>query len=90
MGGRLTVRYFAAAAAAAGTEVEDIEVIGPVDREVLFERLSALHPTPPAGEPPLGTVLARSTCLVEGRRLAEGRTVDAGETVDVLPPFSGG
>ncbi|MDO5492224.1 MAG: MoaD/ThiS family protein [Nesterenkonia sp.] len=90
MGGRLTVRYFAAAAAAAGTEVEELEVEGPVDRDALFARLAERHPTAPEGEPPLELVLRRSSCLVSGRRLAQGRTVSPGDTVDVLPPFSGG
>lgn len=86
----LTVRYFAAAAAAAGTETEQLPVAGPVSREALFAILAARHPTPPPGEPSLPSVLQRSSFLVAGHRLRADQTVSPGETVDILPPFSGG
>lgn len=86
----LTVRYFAAAAAAAGTDVEHLEISQPLDRDALFAVLAAGHPSAPEGEPALETVLRRSSCLVAGRRLRDGHTVSPGDAVDILPPFSGG
>lgn len=82
---KVTVRFWAAAKAAAGVEEE------PHDAETLAEALDAVRASHP-GE--LSQVLRRCSFLVDGDpvgtrghdtvRLAEGGTVE------VLPPFAGG
>lgn len=91
----ITVRYFAAARAAAACPQEDLALAelpatAPLDRDALVRVLAERHPTPPAGEPALADVLAQSSLLVGGVAMRPGHTVGAGDTVDVLPPFSGG
>lgn len=86
----ITVRYFAAARAAAARASEEIPAEVPLDREALVRALVARHPTPPAGEPALATVLEQSSLLVDGVAMRPGHTAAAGACVDVLPPFSGG
>jgi molybdopterin converting factor small subunit len=75
----VTVRFFAAARAAAGVSSAEIPA-GPIG-----EGLSAL-----ALGPAFDEVLAVSTLLCDGRRLDPAEQVSAGQTVDVLPPFAGG
>ncbi|MFC6354613.1 MoaD/ThiS family protein [Luethyella okanaganae] len=76
------VRYFAAAAEAAGLDEETIDAVS-------FGELSAeivrLH------GPGLEAVLRRCSLLVDGVRTdgADAAIADAA-TVDVLPPFAGG
>lgn len=91
----ITVRYFAAArAAAACTQeelaLEELPAAVPLDRDAFVRVLAERHPTPPDGEPALDDVLAQSSLLVSGVAMRPGHTVSAGDTVDVLPPFSGG
>lgn len=77
-----TIRYFAAAAAAAGaaTETRDAATLG-----ALLDELIASH-----GED-FGRVLGRCSVLVDGRAGAPRETaLAAASTVDVLPPFAGG
>ncbi|MGP4053834.1 MoaD/ThiS family protein [Mycobacterium sp. 4D054] len=81
---RVTVRYFAAARAAAGTESELLHV-GPAGTVAhLVDLLKARD----AG---LARVLARCSYLLDGVAV---RDMDSelrhGQTVDVLPPFAGG
>ena len=86
----LTVRYFAAARAAAACRQEQIPLDGPADRDALVVLLTDRHPEPPAGEPALATVLAQSSLLVSGVTMRPGDVARDGDTLDVLPPFSGG
>jgi sulfur-carrier protein len=78
----LTVRYFAAARAAAGVPEE---AVSGATLGALRAALVAAH-----GEP-LGRVLTAASFLVDG---VSWRDLDAplppGSTVDVLPPFAGG
>ena len=76
-----TVRYFAAAAEAAGREQETVE---PASVGELRAALTARH-----GER-LGRVLQRCSVLVNGLRSEDDTPVPAGDVVDVLPPFAGG
>ena len=79
----VTVRYFAAARAAAGVAQEVVPAAG--SRDELVAALTARH-----GER-LGAVLRACSFLVDGVSWREGtRPVPAGGTVDVLPPFAGG
>lgn len=81
---RVTVRYFAAARAAAGLEDETIEV--PVGT-TLADLVDALK----ARDSQLSTVLARCSYLRDGVAVRDMKSAltDA-QTVDVLPPFAGG
>lgn len=79
----ITVRYFAAARAAAGVPEEQLPATTPAQ---LVHELSQRHGAR------LAQVLSISTLLAEGRRLDPTSTagVPAGAVVDVLPPFAGG
>jgi sulfur-carrier protein len=76
------VRYFAAAAEAAGTETEALTAATAGElRAVMGERHGAA----------LERVLTRCALLVDGVRAdAEDTPLDDDATVDVLPPFAGG
>lgn len=77
-----TVRYFAAARAAAGTTEE--RVAAP-SLDVLVAALAARH-----GDA-LARVLAVSSFLVDGAAWHDrAAPLPAASTVDVLPPFAGG
>ena len=79
----LTVRYFAAARAAAGTGSETTPAGVDLDRLVL--ELGTRH-----GER-LARVLTVASFLVDGVAWHDRRTpLPPGATVDVLPPFAGG
>jgi len=84
---KVTVRYWAAAKAAAGVPEESVEAA------TLAEALDAIV----AGrrpDDPLRNVLARSSFLVNatsvGRAVKESVLLDEGALVEVLPPFAGG
>jgi len=82
MSGLVTVRYFAAAAEAAGVMTETLQA---VTVGALVAAMVESH------GPGLATVLARCSLLAAGVRVAEDATPLAdGVTVDVLPPFAGG
>ena len=76
----VTVRYWAAARAAAGV-ASDV-VSGATVDEVVSVAV-ALHPA-------LRPVAAVATFLVDGSAAPRSRPVQAGATVEVLPPFAGG
>jgi sulfur-carrier protein len=79
----ITVRYFAAARAAAGVETEPIDVSGTVDDAIraIRERHGA----------ELGRVLDRCSFLLDEVAVRDrSAVVPAGATLDVLPPFAGG
>lgn len=81
--GSVTVRLFAAARAAAGTD----EVVLPAgELGAVLESLCSDRP------PALAQVLSISTLLCDGVRLdpAASTRLPAGSVVDVLPPFAGG
>lgn len=77
----LTIRYFAAAAEAAGTEQETVRSPGTVGalRVQLVERFGD----------PMRRVLASGSFLVDGV-VSRDDARALGDTVDVLPPFAGG
>ena len=77
----ITVRYFAAAAEAAGREDEVLEVEPTAGalRELLAERYGA----------PMRRVLEVGSLLVDGVVTRDPRR-PVQRTVDVLPPFAGG
>ena len=81
---RVTVRYFAAARAAAGTEDELIDLRAGTTIAELIDLLKARD----AG---LARVLARCSYLCDGIAVRDtAAALGDAQTVDVLPPFAGG
>ncbi len=82
-----TVRYWAAAKAAAGTAEE------PYAAATLAEALDAAR-TAHATDPEFGRVLLRCSFLVDGVQVGSRDhaqvPLSQGGTVEVLPPFAGG
>ncbi|MFD0821949.1 MoaD/ThiS family protein [Micromonospora zhanjiangensis] len=79
----VTVRYLAAALAAAGASEETVPGAGCLDD--LVEGLAGRH-----GDR-LASVLAVASFLVDGTAWHDRRApLPAGVTIDVLPPFAGG
>jgi molybdopterin converting factor small subunit len=76
----VTVRYWAAARAAAGVETEQRS--GQTIGDVLEDAVS-VHPR-------LAPVVAASTFLLDGRAADRSTTLRPGVTIEVLPPFAGG
>lgn len=77
-----TVRYFAAAAEAAGTTEEQVEA---GDLGALLDTLVGRHGAE------LDRVLQRSSVLHEGQYVSDRSTTLRHDSVlDVLPPFAGG
>ena len=76
----VTVRYWAAARAATGTESE--ERAGATVGEVVDAAVRA--------HPDLGRVARVASFLLDGRKVAREQLVMPGATVEVLPPFAGG
>ncbi|NYD99751.1 molybdopterin converting factor small subunit [Kineosphaera limosa] len=77
---RVTVRYWAAAKAAAGVEQED-RPVGTVAQVLAGAR---------ADHPELERVLAVATVLLDGVPARDGQRLEPGSTLEVLPPFAGG
>ncbi|KTS02109.1 MULTISPECIES: MoaD/ThiS family protein [Microbacterium] len=74
------VRYFAAAAEAAGTDAEDRTE----------PSLSALRAAVVADHPALAGILDRCAVLLDGTRHDDDAPLEGVTHVDVLPPFAGG
>ncbi|PQZ92871.1 molybdopterin synthase sulfur carrier subunit [Arthrobacter sp. MYb227] len=101
----MRIRYFAAAAAAAGTKEEQFDLAdlagtqGPVTLGQVLEALSAREP---AAEPvssgvlvrratSLATVLSRCSFLINGTSVQDHEHILAAtDELDILPPFAGG
>jgi molybdopterin converting factor small subunit len=83
-GFQVTVRYFAAARAAAGAESETLVVRPGTTVAELVERLAVRGSR-------LATVLDRCSYLCDGIAVRDETTpLQSGDTIDVLPPFAGG
>jgi molybdopterin synthase sulfur carrier subunit len=81
----ITVRYFAAARAAAGVEVEKIQVASSSTVADLLDVVRAEH------GPELARVLARCSYLLDEVAVRDQSAPIAHATsLDVLPPFAGG
>jgi molybdopterin converting factor small subunit len=76
----VTVRYWAAARAATGTDSE--ERSGATVGEVVDAAVLA--------HPDLGRVVRVASFLLDGRKVTREQVVPPGATVEVLPPFAGG
>ena len=81
---QVTVRYFAAARAAAGAESEAVTLHPGATLAELVKSLAVRGAR-------LGEVLARCSYLCDGIAVRDDTTaLRAGATIDVLPPFAGG
>jgi molybdopterin converting factor small subunit len=81
---QVTVRYFAAARAAAGNDEETIRLRPETTVAELVEQLGRRAPE-------LAKVLARCSFLCDGIAVRDlGTALRNAQTVDVLPPFAGG
>jgi sulfur-carrier protein len=74
------VRFFAAAADAAGRDEQERDEAS----------LSALRAALVADHPALGPILPRCAVLVDGVRTDTDADLTTADLVDVLPPFAGG
>lgn len=74
------VRYFAAAAEAAGVDAEERG-----EHTLLAFRTAAV-----AEHPALADILPRCAVIVDGVRADDDRPIDDAQLIDVLPPFAGG
>ncbi|GAT01345.1 MoaD/ThiS family protein [Mycolicibacterium fortuitum] len=80
----ITVRYFAAAAAAAGVDTETLDLAKNSTIATLVEHLSDR-------DEELARVLKRCSYLLDGVAVRDmDKPVSTSQTVDVLPPFAGG
>lgn len=81
----ITVRYFAAARAAAGVEVEKVQLSSAATVADLLDALRAEH------GPELARVLARCSYLLDEVAVRDhGVPIADATSLDVLPPFAGG
>ena len=85
----VTVRYWAAARAAAGADVDELDVSGEVTLDTVLAEARRRHDTQRFRD-----VLSTCSVLV-GERPVAGHdpatvVVRPGETVELLPPFAGG
>ncbi len=76
----MTVRYWAAARAAAGVDAE--ELLGSTVGEVVAAAVAA--------HPELGRVASVATFLLDGRAADRDAALTPGAALEVLPPFAGG
>ena len=80
----VTVRYFAAAAAAAGVDTETLDLAKDATIASLVEQLSGR-------DSELARVLKRCSYLCDGMAVRDlNKRVSTPQTIDVLPPFAGG
>ena len=87
--GRVTLRYWASARAAAGTDSEALDVAGPVSLADLVTRVRDAHDSRRFSD-----VLSCCSVMVGDRPVTTDDPVSVlvqpGETVEFLPPFAGG
>ena len=80
----ITVRYFAAARAAAGSDSEQLTVRSGATVGELVDTLAG-------SSQELARVLGRCSYLCDGLAVRnKAQPLQAGNTIDVLPPFAGG
>ncbi|MGV0738469.1 MoaD/ThiS family protein [Mycobacterium syngnathidarum] len=80
----VTVRYFAAAAAAAGVDTETLDLAKDSTVATLVDQLSGR-------DAELARVLKRCSYLLDGVAVRDmDKPLSTSETIDVLPPFAGG
>ena len=83
-GQTITVRYFAAARAAAGSDSEQLSMRSGATVGELVDGLGGRNQE-------LARVLSRCSYLCDGVAVRDqNQPLQAGNTIDVLPPFAGG
>ncbi len=86
----VTVRYWAAARAAAGVECDVVDVGGDTSLAAVLDAVRARH----ADRPRLAQVMSVCSAMVGDRPVGsadpESVPVRPGDTVELLPPFAGG
>lgn len=91
---QITLRYYAAAQAAAGRAEESLSAPDGASLADALEAALAVVRVPAsagAGAPPLAEVLRRCSFLVNEVAVRDrARVLADGDVVDVLPPFAGG
>lgn len=89
-GGQVTLRYWAAARAAAGAAEEQVDVAGPVPLADLIAGALARH----GDSERLARILGSCSVLVGDQPIGTadpaGVLVTPGQSVEFLPPFAGG
>lgn len=87
--GQITLRYWASARAAAGSDDDVLDATGPTTLAELKEQARALHDSRRFAD-----VLFTCSVLVGDRPVASDDPaevwVEPGQTVEFLPPFAGG
>ena len=85
----VTLRYWAAARSAAGTDSDTVEVSGPTPLSDLLSTARATHP-----DRRFADVLSCCSLMVGDRPVTtddpESVLVQPGQSVEFLPPFAGG
>ena len=88
--GSVTVRYWAAARAAAGVECDEVSIEAGTTLKDLLDEVPRLHPD----RPRLAEVVAVCSVLLGERPVGSAdpasMPVGPGATVELLPPFAGG
>ncbi len=88
--GGVTVRYWAAARAAAGVDADTVDVGDGTTLAALLKTVHDLHPD----RPRLADVIGVCSVLVGDRPVGaadpEDVAISPGDTVELLPPFAGG
>ena len=88
--GRVTVRYWAAARAAAGVETDDLPVAEGATLADVLALVRSVH----ADRPRLADVVGVCSVLVGERPVGSSDPAEVairpGDTVELLPPFAGG
>ena len=88
--GSVTVRYWAAARAAAGVDCDEVPIRAGTTLADLLDAVPKLHPD----RPRLPDVVAVCSVLLGERPVGSADPssvpVDPGSTVELLPPFAGG
>lgn len=87
--GQITVRYWASARAAAGTEQEKVDVDGEVTLAWLKDRLVGAHDSSKFAQV-LGCCAVMVGDRPAGKQAAAEVVVRPGDSVEFLPPFAGG
>lgn len=86
----VTVRYWAAARAAAGTDKDVLEIDGDVTLEQVLETVRLRH----VDRPKFKDVVSVCSVLIGDRPMGTADpaavVVHPGDTVELLPPFAGG
>ncbi|MGH8963950.1 MAG: MoaD/ThiS family protein [Actinomycetes bacterium] len=88
--GRVVVRYWAAARAAAGVESDTLAVDGETSLDRVLEQVRITHRDRPRFKDVLGVCSILVGDRPVGARDPAAVVVRPGDTVELLPPFAGG